>query len=56
MTAFNSIFATPILETNIGVSEDIINSANPEDTLRNVDVVATVLDGKFLYQNEKYDL
>jgi len=38
------------------LSEDILNSKNPEKTLRNVDVVATVLDGKIVYQNEKYDL
>jgi len=37
------------------LSDDILNSANPEDTLRNVEVVATVLDGNIVYRNEKYD-
>jgi len=37
------------------LSEDILNSKNPEETLRNVEVVATVLDGNIVYRNEKYD-
>ena len=36
-------------------SEDILNSENPEETLRNVEVVATVLDGNIDYRNDKYD-
>ena len=37
------------------LSEDILNSENPEETLRNVEVVATVLDGNIAYRNDIYD-
>ena len=37
------------------LSEDPLNAENPENCLRNIEVVATVLDGKSVYKNDNYD-
>lgn len=37
------------------LSEDIMNSNNPEETLKIIEVVGTVLDGKIVFKNNKFD-
>ena len=38
------------------LSEDLMNSNNPEESLTTVEVVATILDGNIVYRNNKYDI
>jgi predicted amidohydrolase YtcJ len=38
------------------LSDDLLDSKNPEELLRTIEVLATVLDGKIEYQNENFDL
>jgi predicted amidohydrolase YtcJ len=37
------------------LSEDLVNSNSPEESLNNVEVVGTVLDGNIVYKNEKFN-
>jgi predicted amidohydrolase YtcJ len=38
------------------LSEDPLKAENPENCLRNIEVVATVLDGKIVIKNANYDI
>ena len=38
------------------LSNDLRKSANPENCLRDLNIVATILDGTIAYHNEKYDI
>ena len=38
------------------VSDDLLESKNPEEALRSIEVLATVLDGNIEYQKENFDL
>jgi predicted amidohydrolase YtcJ len=38
------------------LSEDLLKSNNPEETLKTVEVVGTILDGRIEYINDNYDI